>query len=53
MRESVPVVFLAFDVLYAAGEMTMERPQQKGNGEAMLEALVEREQAFTGGLAAA
>ncbi len=28
MRESVPVVFMAFDVLYAAGEMTMERPLQ-------------------------
>ena len=26
MRDSVPVVFMAFDVLYAAGEMTMERP---------------------------
>ena len=26
MRESVPVVFMAFDVLYSAGEMTMEQP---------------------------
>jgi DNA ligase 1 len=45
MRESVPVVFMAFDVLYAAGEMTMERPLKERRS--MLEGLVEREQAFT------
>jgi DNA ligase-1 len=45
MRESVPVVFMAFDVLYAAGEMTMERPLKERRS--VLEALVEREQAFT------
>ncbi len=26
MREAVPVVFMAFDLLYAGGEMTMEKP---------------------------
>jgi DNA ligase 1 len=45
MRESVPVVFMAFDVLYAAGEMTMERPLKERR--MVLEGLVEREQAFT------
>jgi DNA ligase-1 len=45
MRESVPVVFMAFDVLYAAGEMTMERPLKQRR--AVLEGLVEREQART------
>ena len=45
MRESVPVVFMAFDVLYAAGEMTMERPLKERRR--VLEGLVEREQALT------
>jgi DNA ligase-1 len=45
MRESVPVVFMAFDVLYAAGEMTMERPLKQRRQ--VLEGLVEREQART------
>ncbi len=45
MRESVPVVFMAFDVLYAAGEMTMERPLKERRR--VLEGLVEREQAVT------
>lgn len=45
MRESVPVVFMAFDVLYAAGEMTMERPLKERR--IVLEGLVEREQALT------
>ena len=45
MRDSVPVVFMAFDVLYAAGEMTMERPLKERRS--VLEALVEREQALT------
>jgi DNA ligase-1 len=45
MRESVPVVFMAFDVLYAAGEMTMERPLKERRR--VLEGLVDREQALT------
>jgi DNA ligase-1 len=45
MRESVPVVFMAFDVLYAAGEMTMERPLKERRR--VLECLVDREQALT------
>jgi len=45
MRESVPVVFMAFDVLYAASEMTMERPLK--HRREVLEGLVEREQART------
>ena len=45
MRESVPVVFMAFDVLFVAGEMTMERPLKQRRK--VLEALVEREQART------
>jgi DNA ligase 1 len=45
MRDSVPVVFMAFDVLYAAGEMTMERPLKQRRG--VLEELVKREQALT------
>jgi DNA ligase 1 len=36
---------MAFDVLYAAGEMTMERPLKERR--MVLEGLVEREQAFT------
>jgi DNA ligase-1 len=45
MRESVPVVFMAFDVLYAAGEMTMERPLKERRS--VLEELVKREQPLT------
>jgi DNA ligase 1 len=45
MRESVPVVFMAFDVLYAAGEMTMERPLKERRS--MLEGLVKGEQPLT------
>ena len=45
MRESVPVVFMAFDVLYAAGETTMEQPLK--DRRQVLEGLVEREQAHT------
>ena len=45
MRESVPVVFMAFDVLYAAGEMTMERPLKERRR--VLEELVAREQTLT------
>jgi DNA ligase-1 len=45
MRDSVPVVFMAFDVLYAAGEMTLERPLKERRN--VLEQLVGREQART------
>jgi DNA ligase-1 len=45
MLETVPVVFMAFDVLYAGGEMTMERPLVQRRR--VLEELVEREQART------
>jgi len=45
MRDSVPVVFMAFDVLYAAGEMTMERPLKERRR--VLEGLVDREQTRT------
>jgi len=45
MRDSVPVVFMAFDVLYTAGEMTMERPLKERR--TVLEGLVDREQALT------
>jgi DNA ligase-1 len=45
MRDSVPVVFMAFDVLYAAGEMTMERPLKERRS--VLEKLVKREQPLT------
>src|SRR5271156_1786144 len=45
MRESVPVVFMAFDVLCAAGEMTMEQPLKQRRK--VLEGLVQREQART------
>src|SRR6201994_2702111 len=40
MRESVPVVFMAFDVLYAAGEMTMDQPLKQRRK--VLEGLVGR-----------
>ena len=39
------MVFMAFDVLYAAGEMTMEKPLKERRR--VLEALVEREQPQT------
>ena len=45
MRDSVPVVFMAFDVLYAGSEMTMERPLKERR--IVLEGLVDREQALT------
>ncbi len=45
MRETVPVVFMAFDVLYVGGEMTMERPLEQRRK--MLEDFVEREQIRT------
>jgi DNA ligase-1 len=45
MRDAVPVVFMAFDVLYAAGEMTMESPLKERRR--VLEGLVDREQALT------
>jgi DNA ligase-1 len=45
MREAVPVVFMAFDVLYTGGEMMMERPLQQRRQ--VLEELVEREHART------
>ena len=45
MREAIPVVFMAFDVLYAGGEMTMEKPLHQRRQ--VLEELVEREQSRT------
>jgi DNA ligase 1 len=45
MRTSIPVVFMAFDVLYTGGVMTMETPLQERRRE--LEELVGREQART------
>jgi DNA ligase 1 len=45
MRTSIPVVFMAFDVLYTGGLMTMEKPLQERRR--MLEELVEREQPRT------
>jgi DNA ligase 1 len=45
MREAIPVVFMAFDVLFAGGEMTMEQPLQRRRQ--VLEELVEREQPRT------
>jgi DNA ligase 1 len=45
MRESVPVVFMAFDVLYTGGQMMMEKPLQERRR--VLEELVEREHART------
>ena len=45
MREAIPVVFMAFDLLYADGEMTMEKPLQQRRQ--VLEELVEREQPRT------
>ncbi len=45
MLEEIPVVFMAFDVLYADGEMTMERPLEQRRR--VLEDLVQREQERT------
>jgi DNA ligase 1 len=45
MREAIPVVFMAFDVLYAGGEMIMEKPLQQRRQ--VLEELVERAQSRT------
>jgi DNA ligase-1 len=45
MREDTPVVFMAFDLLYANGEMMMDKPLQERRGA--LEALVQREQQRT------
>jgi DNA ligase-1 len=45
MREAIPVVFMAFDVLFAGDEMTMEQPLQQRRQ--VLEELVEREQPRT------
>jgi DNA ligase-1 len=45
MRTSIPVVFMAFDVLYTGGVMTMEKPLEQRRR--MLEELVEREQPRT------
>jgi len=45
MRASVPVVFMAFDVLYAGGAMTMEQPLHQRRR--VLEDLVERERPRT------
>jgi DNA ligase 1 len=41
MRSSVPVVFMAFDVLFAGGEMVLEKPLVERRK--LLEQLVERE----------
>jgi DNA ligase 1 len=45
MRTSIPVVFMAFDVLYTGGVMTMEKPLQERRRT--LEELVEQEQPRT------
>jgi DNA ligase 1 len=45
MRASIPVVFMAFDVLYAGGAMTMEQPLDQRRR--VLEELVERERPRT------
>ncbi len=45
MRQAIPVVFMAFDLLYAGGEMTMEKPLQQRRS--VLEDLVERERPRT------
>jgi DNA ligase-1 len=45
MRTSIPVVLMAFDVLYTGGVMTMEAPLQERRR--ILEALVAREQPRT------
>jgi DNA ligase 1 len=45
MRESTPVVFMAFDLLYAAGELMLDRPLAERRRA--LEELVRREQPQT------
>jgi DNA ligase 1 len=45
MREATPVVFMAFDLFYANGEMTMGRPLLERRQA--LEELVQQEQALT------
>jgi DNA ligase 1 len=45
MREDTPVVFMAFDLLYASGEMIMEKPLHERRRA--LEELVQREQSLT------
>jgi ATP-dependent DNA ligase I len=45
MRTSIPVVFMAFDVLSTGGVMTMEKPLQERRR--ILEQLIEREQPRT------
>jgi DNA ligase-1 len=45
MREDTPVVFMAFDLLYANGEMIMEKPLHERRR--VLEELVQREQPRT------
>jgi DNA ligase 1 len=52
MRESIPVVFMAFDLLYAAGELMLDRPLTERRRA--LEELVFRRQSQTrvGGLSA-
>jgi DNA ligase-1 len=45
MRTSIPVVFMAFDVLYTGGVMSMEKPLQERRR--MLQELVAREQPRT------
>jgi DNA ligase 1 len=45
MRASIPVVFMAFDVLFASGGMTMEQPLQERRR--LLESVVDRERPRT------
>ncbi len=42
-REQVPVIFMAFDLMYADGELLLDRPlRERRNGlEAVIEKLVE------------
>ena len=43
-REQVPVVFMAFDLMYAGGELLLELPlrERRNRLEAVVERLVER-----------
>jgi DNA ligase-1 len=43
-RQQVPVVFMAFDLMYASGELLLERPlrERRNRLEAVVEELVER-----------
>jgi DNA ligase 1 len=43
-RQQVPVVFMAFDLMYAGGELLLERPlrERRNRLEAVVEGLVER-----------